>query len=415
MTIEALGSYRFEGMNVGEHALAGTLRFYARGTLGDDSYQTEIARRYFEASLLTSYAMRRLLSNYSFNASCCNHGIYVPHGLVGEAARSAGVRVVNWNAGYRKQRFIFSHGDTYHHTMLSEPTRNWDTMPWTSETETATIEYLKSRWQGTNDWIWFHDRPDEALDSIATQTGVDFEKPCIGLLTNVIWDAQLHYRANAFPNMLVWLIETIKYFARRPNLQLLIRVHPAEIRGFIPSRQHAVDEIRKVFPTLPPNVFVVPPESQVSTYAAMERCDAVIIYGTKTGVELTSLGIPVIVAGEAWIRDKGITMDARSTEEYFAWLDRLPLQKRLPKEVVTRAHKYAYHFFFRRMIPLPFMRVLQGWPPYELALESLSQLQPGKSKGLDVICDGILQGKEFIYPEETLTGHSVPDSLSTRV
>ena len=35
---------------------------------------------------------------------------------------STGIRVVNWNPAYRKQSFIFSHGDTYHHTLMDEPT-----------------------------------------------------------------------------------------------------------------------------------------------------------------------------------------------------------------------------------------------------------------------------------------------------
>ena len=87
--------------------------------------------------------------------------------------------------------------------------------------------------------------------------------------------------------------------------------------GDIPSRQRVVDEVRRAFPGSRPNVFVVPPESAMSTYAAAEACDAVIIYGTKTGVELTSLGIPVIVAGEAWIRNKGLTTDAASAADYF--------------------------------------------------------------------------------------------------
>ncbi len=88
-------------------------------------------------------------------------------------------------------------------------------------------------------------------------------------------------------------------------------------------------EIQRAFPELPENIFVIPPESAVSTYAAMSLCDSVIIYGTKTGVELVSSGIPVLVAGEAWIRGKGLTMDADSPEQYFAYLDRLPIGARL--------------------------------------------------------------------------------------
>lgn len=397
-----IGNYRLDGLAVGEHALAGTLRFFARGNLEGEPQAEAILRRYFNASLLTTYATRRLLRTYPFASACFHHGIYVPQGLIGEVARQENVRVVNWNPAYRKHCFIFSHHDTYHHTLLEEPIATWHNMDWTPEMEDEIIEYLKSRWRGTRDWIWFHEKPEEDLSSIAAELGVDFSRPCVGMLTNVMWDAQLHYRANAFPNMLEWVLQTIRYFAARPELQVLIRVHPAEIRGTLPSRQPIVAEIQRVFPTLPENVFLIPPESQVSTYAAMSQCNAVIIYGTKTGVELTSMGIPTIVAGEAWIRNKGITMDASSSVGYFGLLDRLPLKERLSARQMTEARKYAYHFFFRRMIPLPFMQESKGAAPYRLKIQSIDQLLPGRDLGLDVICDGILNGSEFVYDFETV-------------
>ncbi len=396
-----IGDYDLDGLAVGEHALAGALRFFALGQLDGEPYAEEILRRYLEASLLTTYTTRRLLRTYAFNSACFHHGIYVPQGLIGEVARQEKVRVVNWNPTYRKHCFIFSHHDTYHHTLLDEPTASWENIDWTPEIEVETMEYLKSRWQGTRDWIWFHEKPQEELSLIAAELGVDFSRPCIGMLTNVMWDAQLHYRANAFSNMLEWVLQTIHYFAERPELQLLIRVHPAEIRGTLPSRQPIVPEIRRAFPTLPANVFLIPPESQVSTYAAMSQCSAVIIYGTKTGVELTSMGIPTIVAGEAWIRNKGITMDASSTEEYFNLLDELPPKESLSPRLTERARKYAYHFFFRRMIPLSFMEPITGGL-YRLEIQSIEQLLPGREAGLDVVCDGILKGTEFIYPAERL-------------
>jgi hypothetical protein len=310
------------------------------------------------------------------------------------------VRVVNWNVAYRKRRFVFSHHDTYHHTLMSEPVGSWESLELTPRLEAELMDYLESRREGSRDWIWFHERPVEDIDLIAAELGVDFSRPCIGMLTNVMWDAQLHYPANAFSSMLDWAVETIRYFARRPDLQLIVRVHPAELRGTLPSRQPLVAELRKVFPELPKNVVVIPPESHVSTYATMAQCNAVIIFGTKTGVELASRGIPVIVAGEAWIRGKDISIDAASAEDYFRQLDRLPLPSRLPEDVVRRARRYAYHFFFRRMIPVDLVRPLSGWLPYRLEVNRLEQCLPGHSRGLDVICEGILSGSEFVYPEE---------------
>jgi len=51
--------------------------------------------------------------------------------------------------------------------------------------EIEILDYLKSRWHGTQDWIWFHEKPEEKLAVIAAELGIDFSKPCVGLLTNV--------------------------------------------------------------------------------------------------------------------------------------------------------------------------------------------------------------------------------------
>jgi hypothetical protein len=400
--VEHMRGYEYEGMAVGEHALAGALRYFARGNLDTEPGSELILRRYFEAALLTVFMAKRLLSAYPFINMTLNHGIYVPQGLLSVVARKQGLRISTWNPAYRKQCFIFSHGDTYHHTMLDEPTQTWEELTWTPAMEAEILEYLKSRWQGTQDWIWFHEKPQEDLAQIAQELGLDFKKPFIGLLTNVMWDAQLHYPANAFPDMREWLFQTIRYFVDRPELQLVIRIHPAEIRGTLKSRQPLLEEIQREFPVLPVNIFTIRPESQISTYAVMALCNAAIIYGTKTGVELSSMGIPVIVAGEAWLRNKGITQDARSPEEYRALLDQLPLASRMDTAAIQRARKYAYHFFFRRMIPLKMMRPVAGWPPYQADFNNISELLPGKDPGLDVICNAILTGSEFTYPAEIL-------------
>jgi hypothetical protein len=129
-----------------------------------------------------------------------------------------------------------------------------------------------------------------------------------------------------------------------------------------------------------------------------------MIYGTKTGVELTSMGIPVLVAGEAWIRNKGLTLDARTIPEYDALLARLPLPSRMDEATIRQARRYAYHFFYRRMIPVEAMEPTPGNPPYRAVVHRLRELEPGASIGLDVVCDGILKGTEFVYPAERFDG-----------
>ena len=394
--VDGIKGFASDGLAIGEHAYAGALRFFATSSLDAEPAAEQVLRRYLESALLTASASRRLMRAVRFSSAVFTHGIYVPWGVVGEIARREGVHVATWNVAYRKRRFIFSHDDTYHHTLMTEPRDQWEHRGLSPVQERELTKYLASRREGLFDWIVFHRPRRQDPQEIANRIGLDPSKPVIGLLTNVTWDAQLHYPANAFPNIVEWLVRTCEYFATRRDLQLLIRVHPAEISGFPPSREPILAELRKHIPELSPNIIVVPPDSDMSTYALMSLCNCAIIYGTKMGVELTSVGLPVVVAGEAWIRNKGLTHDASTPAEYFRILQGLPFSERLGPAQLARARRYAYHFFFNRMIPLPFIDPKAGYPIYRLKLDRLQQLLPGASSGLDAICDGILRQRPFV-------------------
>ena len=409
-----IDGWRMDGLKVGEHAYAGALRYYTRGDLEGEARGEEVLRRYLEAAILSVKAYRRLLAERRYDVALFHHGLYVPQGPVGEVCREAGVRVVNWVVAYRNNSFILSEGDTYHHTLMTEPVSDWRDMDWGARQKAEIAAYLKSRWRGERDWIGFHEKPEEDATALAASLGLDLSKPVIGMLSNVVWDAQLHYPANAFPSLIDWAIRTIDYFKGRPDLQLLLRIHPAEVPRTSRSRQPLLAEIQKRFPEPPPNVFIIPPESPVSTYAAMELCDSVLIYGTKTGVELTAVGIPVVVAGEAWIKNKGLTLDASTPTDYFRILDSLPLKHRLGPEVVEAAQKYAYHFFFRRMMPLPFLEKVSSNLFFTPNIASADDLAEGRSPALDLMCDAVLDGRPFIYPAERLGVHDLPAGAERR-
>ena len=136
--------------------------------------------------------------------------------------------------------------NTYHHTMISENVSRWENFDLDNYQKERIQNYLYSRKSGSNDWIWFHDTPEENIEKIKDELGCKLDKPSIGLFTNVIWDAQLHYKSSAFENMLDWVHLSIDYFSKRPDLELFIRIHPAEMRGAIPSRHPVLEEIVKM-------------------------------------------------------------------------------------------------------------------------------------------------------------------------
>lgn len=401
LSIEECYSYTLNGMQLGEQARAGVLRFFGKATFEEEDpvFVQAIARRYLAGALVAAQVAERAIDAVRPDCIVAHHGVYVPQGVLGIVARRKGVHVVNWGTSYRNTTVIYSHDDTYHHTFMHEPVANWENRVLSPAEADHLDQYLALRRNGKGDWSWVApDRGNPALaaerDELLKSLGLSPTLPTFGLLTNVLWDAQLYYGNLAFPDMLDWLFVTLEFFIAHPELQLIVRIHPHEVKAG--NRQPTGPEIAKRYPSLPPNIKVVDRDSPHNTYALMNLCQAALIYGTKTGVELTPLGQPVIVTGDAWIRNKGISYDVSSKDEYLQLLEQLPRIEPLSPAVIERARRYAYHYFFRRMIPLKSLDPSGGWPP-QYVFNSLADLLPGCDPGLDVICNGILTGQEFIY------------------
>jgi hypothetical protein len=75
------------------------------------------------------------------------------------------------------------------------------------------------------------------------------------------------------------------------NLTFYLRVHP-NLKGV---DNHQIREIRKL---THPNIRVIPPESDVDTYALMDACDRVLTFGSTMGIESAFFGKPSIVVGQ---------------------------------------------------------------------------------------------------------------------
>jgi len=396
-----IADYAPDGLPLGEHAMAGALRFFAVGSLQDEPLAGAVLRRYLAAGRLTERAITRLLAGARFDRAVFHHGIYVPQGVVRAVLSRAGVPLATWNPGYRRGCFFFSHGDTYHHTMIDEPAERWSGLELDGHDRSVLAGYLTSRLDGGRDWIWFHDAPEGDLGGFVARTGLDPSRPVVGAFTNVMWDARLHFRGNAYADQVEWLADTVEWASSRPDLQLVVRAHPAELRGTLRSRQRVIDALRDRVGRIPRNVILVPADDPVSSYALAALCEGVLVFGTKAAIEFAAAGLDVVAAGDAWTRGKRVSRDPDGRSAYLKllrdWSPRSPDTER-----VERARRYAYHVFLRRMIPLRAFVPTGEDPPLRVAIDGLDALRPGRDPGLDVVCDGILHGAPFEYDAQTL-------------
>ena len=388
--------YHYEGVNLGEHIHASVLRFTLSGQPGSSPAIEGVARRFLQAALL-QVEMAKAIAAMGTEILVAQHGLYVTQGVPLSYLRTQGVRIVTWEHLYRKSRVLLTHGDTYHKVFESDVDSDWQQMHWSPERDRELVGYLESRRTGSQDLLTYHPNPIEDPGQIIRQLRLDTAKPIVGMFPNLLWDGQIRHPESVFSGTLDWVLSTIECFVSRPDLQLVVRAHPAEVKHANPARQRVTDEIRRRFPTLPAHIHLVEPEDDISSYTLGEMINAAIVYGTKLGLELAARGKPVIVGGAAWYRGCGFTYDAHTRADYWGLLGRLPDIPPLTEEQTLLARKYAYHLLFRRLIPVKRgLRTDKRWGAPGHALTTLSQLLPGQDRYLDVICEGILQGTPFV-------------------
>ena len=178
-------------------------------------------------------------------------------------------------------------------------------------------------------------------------------RPLALLATNVLGDSLTLGRQRITQTMAEMIVKTIGYFNHHPELQLVVRVHPGELKTHGTSM---IDVINEAYAELPENIHIIRPEDKTNTYDLMEIADFGVVYTTTVGMEMAMSGLAVIVTGKTHYAGKGFTLDPQTWQEYEHLLDRIsqnPAAARLTPEQLEKAWLYAYLFFFEFSLPFP--------------------------------------------------------------
>ena len=195
--------------------------------------------------------------------------------------------------------------------------------------------------------------------------GLD-ERPVVLLAANVLGDSLTLGRNIFTESMREWITKTVQYFAKRSDVQLVVRIHPGE--KIVPQAKSMGMVVREALSELPPHIHVIGALDNVNTYDLIEIADLGLAYTTTVGVETAMNGIPVISCGDTHYRGRGFTIDPDSWNEYFSTLENVLADlstHRLNEEQIAKAWNYAYRFFFEYPRPFPW-RLMNFWDDLEI-------------------------------------------------
>ena len=280
------------------------------------------------------------------------NGTFFAEQIMIALARARGIPYGSYEKGFLYDSVVMTTNAPAAH--LKVPPGVWETVrdtPLTMDESEAIDRYLDVRRRGGGTLNNFWRERIEDVDRIRKELRLERTRPLVVMFCNILWDSAVLEREIAFPSMGDWVLGGIRWAESHPELDLVVRLHPAEVGLHNhPTRERMADHISNHVPDLPPNVRVVQADDRTSSYVFMEEAKLGLVYTSTVGLELATRGVPVIVAADTHYRGRGFTVDPLTEASYWAEADRLlahPPDDSEHDRIRELARRYAVLLFFR--------------------------------------------------------------------
>ncbi|MCQ3937475.1 MAG: hypothetical protein DPW18_10570 [Chloroflexi bacterium] len=325
------------------------------------------------------------------------NGLILEMGIVFRVARHLGVDAVTYEFNDQREQIWLAQNSSIMQQDTDYLVEARCHLPMTDEMYERVADLENAR-RGARVWgkskrLWQY-VSSQGADTTRSLLGLD-KRPVVMLAANVLGDSLTLGRDIFASSMTEWITKTVQYFAKRTDVQLVIRVHPGE--KLVPQAKSMGTVVREALPELPSHIHVIGALDPINTYDLIEIADVGLAYTTTVGLETAMNGRPVISCGRTHYRGRGITLDPNTWDEYYSTLEKvlsnIPAHQ-LNEKQIEFAWNYAYRFFFEYPRPFPW-RLMNFWD--DLAVWPLDRVL--SDEGMEQFKDtfGFLVGEPFTW------------------
>ncbi len=365
-SLHDIASFEHGGVRVGRIASSTTLRELRLGSFELESSQVQ---RQHLATLLArsmslAVASRELLRRVAPDCAVIHDMVYSQRGELFDLCLLDQVRTILWQPAHKNNSLILkrygpANREEHPVSLSSDSWRLMEHMTWTEahrarlQTELSSA-YSQGAWYGESGTQF--SKRFIARDEIQRRLGLDPARKCAFIFPHITWDAPFSWGENLFDTYEQWLVETVRAACRNDKVNWVIRIHPANV-GKQMKEQYCgepaeLTTLRKLMAALPPHVFLMPAENEISTFSLFALMDYCLTVRGTIGIEAASFGIPVVTAGTGRYDRRGFTVDSASRGQYLDRLGRIQDIPPLAPPARELAERFAYGIFVLRPFPL---------------------------------------------------------------
>lgn len=379
-SIHELLTFEYAGARVGKFAVSTALQRLRVGSL--DLLSTRDLRILVEcvaSGIASAAAAEKIVQKVHPQLALFHDRVYTPQGEIFDHCWTNGIDAVRWHPAHKSstlmlKRYTLENRDEHPVSLSSQSWKFVQEMEWTQARRAQLQRELYSAYASGD---WYSEGGTQfkkrfvGVDEIRKQLGLDSVKKTACIFPHIPWDASFSWGTSLFHGYEEWFIATVRAACKNDRVNWVIKIHPAHVGksaqvgySWEPAE---VTALHKYIGELPPHVFMIPAESDMSTLSLFDVMDYCVTVSGTVGIEAASLGIPVLTAATGRYSHKGFTIDSESREQYLGTIARIQDIPRLSTSQRALAERFAYGLFVMR--PLPLKTVAFQYPDHEAASE----------------------------------------------
>ena len=241
---------------------------------------------------------------------------------------------------------------THPNSLAKETLQNMCLQKWTQQHELELENEFANRYNGN--WVLqSRNQPnteEKTKEEILNLLGFTSSRKIVVVFSHILWDANLFYGDDLFEDYADWFVQTVKAACNNPNLNWIIKLHPANLWKRAMEREKgelaeiSVLRQHQLLP-LPKHVKLLIPETNISTFSLFQSVDYGITVRGTTGLELPCFGVNTLTAGTGRYAGLGFTIDSHDKDEYLQRLATLHHCPPMTSAEIQLAKWHAYTLF----------------------------------------------------------------------
>ena len=185
---------------------------------------------------------------------------------------------------------------------------------------------------------------DKKRKTIIVYTSSEDERST-GQISMKIWSKKNPFH-DVFRDQIDWLVTLRRYALKRPDVQIIVRIHPREATKIHELASSHLRKLKSIFRNEYENFRIIWPNDPISSYDLMELADVCLVSWSLMGQEAARLGIPVLsYVSHMFYPDDDFIQVATNVEEYEKKLDKIVQTKYTWKQLVKAIRFYHWRTF----------------------------------------------------------------------